>query len=54
MLFWGKIVKIMRKNRDKFENICSIYISVYIGIKFCIVVVHILNKNIRYDTKLNK
>ena len=50
---WGKIVKIMCKNCEKLENIRSIYISWYIGIKFCTIVVHMLNKDISYDTKLN-
>ena len=26
LIFWGKIVKIMCKNREKLENVCSIYI----------------------------
>ena len=52
--FWGKIVKILWKNREKLEIICSIHISWYIGIKFCTVVVHILNKDVSYDSKLNK
>ena len=52
--FGGKIVKILCKNREKLENICSIHICWYIGIKFCTVVVHILNKDIIYNTKLNK
>ena len=55
ILFFGwKIVKIMCKNREKLENIYSIHICWYIGIKFCTVVVHILNKDIIYDTKLQK
>ena len=52
--FGGKIVKILWKNREKKENICSIHIFWYIGIKFCTVVVHILNKDISYDSMLNK
>ena len=52
--FWGKIVKILLKNRKKWENICIIHICWYIGIKFCTVVVHILNKDISYDSKLNE
>ena len=51
--FGGKIVKILRKNRKKLENICIIHVYLYIGIKFCTVVVHILNKDISYDSKLN-
>ena len=50
----GKIVKIMCKKREKLENICSIHICWHIGIKFCTVVVHILNKDIIYDTMLKK
>ena len=50
----GEIVKILCKNREKLENICSIYICWYIGIKFCTVLVHILTKDIIYDTKLKK
>ena len=53
-IFGGKIVKILCKNQEKLENICSIHICWYIGIKFCTVVVHILNKDILYDTKLKK
>ena len=52
--FGGKIVKILWKNRTKLENICSLHISLYIGIKFCTMVVHILNKDISYDSKLNE
>ena len=52
--FGGKIVKILCKNREKLENICSNHICLYIGIKFCTVVVHILNKDIIYNTKLKK
>ena len=52
--FGGKIVKIMCKNREKLENICIFHICWYIGIKFCTVVVNILNKDIIYDTKLKK
>ena len=44
----------MEKNREKWENICSIHIGQYIGKKFCTVVVHILNKEISYDSKLNR
>ena len=47
--FGGKIVKILWKNRKKWENICIIHICWYIGIEFCTVVVHILNKDISYD-----
>ena len=54
LLGGGGIVKIMCKNREKLENICSIHICWYIGIKFCTVVVHILNKDNLYDTKLKK
>ena len=54
LLLGGKIVKIMCKNREKLENICSIHICGYIGIKFCTVVVHILQNDIIYDTKLKK
>ena len=52
----SKIVKIMCKNQEKSENICIIYISTYIGIKFCSMDGHILNKDtsISFDTKLNK
>ena len=52
--FGGKIVKILWKNRKKWENICIIHICSYIGIKFCTVVVHILNKDISYGSKLNE
>ena len=53
--FGGKIVKILwKKNRKKWENICIIHICWYIGIKFCTVVVHTLNKDISYDSKLNE
>ena len=54
--FWGGggIVKILCKNREKWENICSIHICWYIGIKLCTIVVHILNKDIIYYTKLKK
>ena len=52
--FGGKIVKSLWKNRKKWENICIIHICWYIGIKFCTVVVHILNKDISYDSKLNE
>ena len=56
IFFWGGgIVKIMCKNREKWENICSICISVFVdkywSKTFCTVVVHILNKDITYDTK---
>ena len=44
----------MLKNREKLENICSIHICWYIGIKFCPVVVHILNKDISYASKLSE
>ena len=50
----GGIVKSLCKNREKLENICSIHICWYIGIKFCTVVVHILNKDILCDNKLKK
>ena len=52
--FWGKIVKLLWKNREKWEKICSIHIFWYIGKIFCTVVVHILNKDISYDSKLNE
>ena len=42
----GKIVQILRKNRQKWENISRIYFCWYIGMKFCTVVVHILIKDI--------
>ena len=35
MLFLGKKAKILWKNREKWESICSIHICWYIGIKFC-------------------
>ena len=44
----------MQKNREKLENICSIHICWYIDIKFCPVVVHILNKDISYASKLSE
>ena len=50
--FWGKIVEILW-NREKRENICIINICLYIGIQLCTVVIHILNKDISYDSKLN-
>ena len=53
-LFWGKIVQILCKNREKWENISRIHICWYIGMKFCTVVVHILIKDISYDIRLNK
>ena len=52
--FRGKIVKILWKNRKKWENICIIHIWWYIAIKLCTVVVHIINKDISYDSKLNE
>ena len=52
--FEGKIVKILWKNRKKWENIYIIHICWYIGIQFCTVVVHVLNKDISYDSKLNE
>ena len=53
--FGGKIVKILwKKNRKKWENIYSINICWYICMKFCTVVIQILNKYISYDSKLNK
>ena len=52
--FGGKIVKILLKNRKKWENICIIHICWYICIKICTVVVHIINKDISYDSKLNE
>ena len=52
--FGGKIVKILLKNRKKWENICIIHIFLYIAIKFCTVVVYILNKAISYESKLNE
>ena len=51
--FWGKIVEILWINHKKLEHICSIHICWYIGIKVCTVVVHILNKDISYDSKLS-
>ena len=39
--FGGKIVKILWKNRKKWENIYIFHICWDIGIKFCTVVVHI-------------
>ena len=36
------------------EKNCNIYICWYIGIECCAVVVHILNKDISYDSKLNE
>ena len=52
--FFGKIVQILCKNREKWENISRIHICWYIGMKFCTVVVHILIKDISYDIRLNK
>ena len=52
--FGLKYSKICEKNREKLENICSIHIYWYIGITFCTVVVHTLNKDISYDSKLNE
>ena len=52
--FGGKTVKILWKNRKKLENICVFHICWYIGLKSCTVVVHILNKDISYDSKLNE
>ena len=52
--YLGGIVQIMCKNLEKLENICIFHICWYIGIKVCTVVVHILNKDIIYDTKLKK
>ena len=52
--FGNKIVKILWKNRKKWENICIIHICWDIGIKSCTGAVHILNKNISYDSKLNE
>ena len=40
--FLGKIVQILCKNREKWENIFRIYICWYIGMKFCTVGVRIL------------
>ena len=53
-IFGGKMLKNLWINREKWENICSIHICWYIGIKFCIVVVHTLNTDISYDSKLNE
>ena len=53
-LFLGKIVQILCKNREKWENISRIHICWYIAMKFCTVVVHILIKDISYDIGLNK
>ena len=39
--FWGKVVKILWKKREKWENICSIHNFGSIDINFCTVVVHI-------------
>ena len=52
--FWGKIVKILWKKTQEMGNISTIHICLFIGIKFCTVVVHILNKDISYDSKLNE
>ena len=52
-IFGVKISKFCGKNREKWQNICSIHICSYIGTKFCTVVVHILNKDISYHSKLN-
>ena len=52
--FWGKIVQILCKNSEKWENISRIHICQYIGMKFCTVVVHILIKDLSYDIRLNK
>ena len=54
--FWDKIVKILFENHKIWENICSIYICLYIDLKFCTVVVYILNKDISWikDTKMNE
>ena len=49
--------QILKKNLckycEKWENIRCIDIW-YIGIIFCTVVIHIQNKDIRYDTNLNE
>ena len=42
--FLGKIENILWKIVKKLENIWSIHICWYIGIKFCTVIGHILNK----------
>ena len=52
--FLGKILQILCKNREKWENISRIHICWYIGMKFCTVVVHMLIKDISYDIRLNK
>ena len=43
-IFGVKYSKFRWKNREKWENICSIHICWYIGTKFCTVVVHILDR----------
>ena len=53
-LFMGKIVQILCKNREKWENVSRIHICWYISMTFCTVVVHILIKDISYNIKLNK
>ena len=53
-LFLCKIVQILCKNREKWDNISRIHICRYIGMKFYTVVVHILIKDIRYDIRLNQ
>ena len=47
-----KIVQILCKNREKWENISRIHICWYIGMKVCTVVVHILIKDISFDIRL--
>ena len=48
------MVKILWKNREKWENICSIHICWYIRIPFYTLAVHILSKDISCDSKLNE
>ena len=45
--------QILYKNRDKLENICSIYILGSNGVKVCTGVLHYLAKYISYDVWLN-
>ena len=52
-LFLGKMVQILCKNREKWENTSRIHICWYIDMKFCTMMVHILIKDISYDIRLN-
>ena len=54
--FWGGggNSKNYAQNREKLENIYIFHICWYIVIKFYTVVLHILNKDIIYGTKLKK